>query len=177
MCQRSRWLCWHPSEYMLTTLTRCPQVNDFADTHFLRISSRKRKSSQSRFCLFIWGPGWISLQCPFKGGCHESFYLHFFHDSNLSGPPINRLNKVFLNSVSDQEHAGQTFINPQLLLILFLKSCQTYSSCYSCREYSLKTEVLSCVVTDIVTRGKFKSNFNESKQGNSGNSPASLSHS
>ena len=31
-------------------------VNDYADTRFSRISSRKRKISRNRFCLFIWGP-------------------------------------------------------------------------------------------------------------------------
>ena len=43
------------------------------------------------FCLTT-----ICLYVPFsvlKGMCHENFDLNFFHDSNLSGPLINRIHK------------------------------------------------------------------------------------
>ena len=60
-CPRSHWLCWH----------RVGIAVDYADTRFLWISSRKRKSSRNCFYLFIWGPGWkkcskISWHSPFK---------------------------------------------------------------------------------------------------------------
>ena len=37
----------------------------------------------------------LSAKLTLKGVCHEIFNLHFFHDSNPSGPRINRL-KYFL---------------------------------------------------------------------------------
>ena len=46
-CLGSHWLCWHGVSV----------VNDYADTHFLRISLQKQKLLQNHFCLFIWGPG------------------------------------------------------------------------------------------------------------------------
>ena len=45
----SQRLRWH----------RVSIVHHHADTRFSRIVSRKRKSSQNSFCLFIWGPGGV----------------------------------------------------------------------------------------------------------------------
>ena len=48
----------------------------------------------ANFCFYSTvqlAKSWSRIQIILKGVCKEIFALHFFHDSNLSGPQINRL--------------------------------------------------------------------------------------
>ena len=85
-----------------TTQGQCTVQPDYAIFELCkRISSQKIKSSLVHFSLFTKSPGGVfeSINrgrksrdtAPLKRQCNEIFDLNFFHESNPSGPLINRL--------------------------------------------------------------------------------------